>query len=265
MWIVYNNGLLFMHRSYLRFAPTKDDPQGPREAGERGWSESKDWWRQSAESCYMAAEQIILINNRLVEEKTALVTPMTLFSIFSSGIMMAYLIAFPWVDVRQTVAPRAKSLFTQAADYLESVQSTWRMVTNWVETLHKMLEVHLKFAKDANLLNSSEDHFAEYRSKVLDFGNLHTTQDVYVPVTKNAYSSSIRTDVTTQPRQQGPIVSSSVPDEPSTGFEETPYIQSIHEGGLIAFMQGHDWDLITDDWLNSIMPIEGSSADVYTA
>jgi hypothetical protein len=171
MHIVYYNGLLFTHRSYLTFAPTKQDPKGPREAAERGWVEPQGFWRRSAHTCFAAAEQIIVLNGQLLATNNALTTPFLLFSVFSAASILAYLDAFPWVDL--AISPRARTLYDQAFQHLDSVKQKWRMVVNWVDTLTKLFDIHHKFAREGRTAHTTTDFFAEYRSKVLDFGNLH--------------------------------------------------------------------------------------------
>ena len=254
MWMVYNNGLLSMHRSYLTFAPSRLDPRGPKEAADRGWVEPAGFWRNSATASFIAAEQIIDLNQKLVNTENVLVTPMALFSIFSAGIMMAYLVSFPWMDHEQKVAPRARTLCRIASDYLKSVQSTWRMVANWVETLAKISEVHAKFAQEGRFPSQNEDHFAEYRSKVLDFGHLHQVQE---PYGRDTYNSSLRTGAQEPQRPVGRLETN------GNGVSaEAQHMQSIHEGALSAFMQGNDWDLLTDDWLSNLgLDMNGSNQE----
>ncbi|CCG83058.1 Putative uncharacterized protein [Taphrina deformans PYCC 5710] len=266
MWMIYYNGLLFMHRSYLPFAPTKQDPKGPREAAERGWQEPEGFWKNSAHTCFDAAERIVSLNETLRSQENTLVTPIALFSLFSAASMLIYLVEFPWMD--PIIAPRALDLYKICIDYLKSVQTTWRMVDNWVETLSKLSEVHHRFAKEGRSTQQTTDHFAEYRTRVLDFGSLTTQLDTSYPRNPREIYSSVRTDVPEDSHASLGASTNSVAQRTKARHETAPItvlpyadhyvpletlpIQSIHEGSLLAFMQGNNWDFYNDDWMNNI-------------
>lgn len=274
MWIIYYNGLLFMHRSYLTFAPTKQDPKGPREAAERGWQAPEGFWKRSAHICFDAAERIVSLNESLRSQEHTLVTPIALFCIFSAASMLAYLVEFPWMD--PDTAPRAPELYQTCIDYLRSVQSSWPMVDNWVETLVKLAEIHHKFSKDGRSAHQTTDHFADYRTRVLDFGSLTTQLDSNYPKNSREVYSSVRTHVSDE-RHQNPnnaqmgqpagvrqeaVVTAALPYADQYIPFEAPTVHSIHEGSLLAFMQGNNWDFMGDDWLSVGPMVNAMVSDV---
>lgn len=205
-------------------------------------------------------------------------TPILLFSVFSAASMLAYLVAFPWMDPE--ISPRARSLYGTCIDYLTSVQNTWKMVANWVDTLTKLAEIHHKFAKDGRAAYQTTDHFADFRTRVLDFGSLtSTTQlDTSYPHSTREMYSSVRTGVSDERNglgtvatqaaasSQQPLSSTSQQTRPSNAFQgqyanqfapsDIQPMQSIHEGSLLAFMQGNNWDFLNDDWLGGFGPLD---------
>ncbi|ORY80855.1 fungal-specific transcription factor domain-domain-containing protein [Protomyces lactucae-debilis] len=332
MHIVYYNGLLFTHRSYLTFAPTKQDPKGPREAADRGWVEPEGFWKRSAHTCFSAAEQIIELNRQLLETGNALTTPFLLFSVFSAANILAYLDAFPWVD--PAISPRARTLYELGYHHLDSVKHKWRMVVNWTDTLTKLFEIHHKFAREGRTAHTTTDYFAEYRSKVLDFGNLHQVpMDLPQQRSRDEYSnmrgtvaistgSEARDSSLHQPHQQAadllhddghvysgskdtspamhdpsllPRDSQGLLTHPSPGLglhDYAPFLafdsnvagsaaqhangnvndllmdphaglMSIHEGSLLAFMQGDSWselDALDQEWSALMTGTSGSGS-----
>lgn len=280
IWMIYYNGLLFMHRSYLTFAPTKQDPKGPREAAERNWVEPPNFWKDSAHTCFESAERIVSLNETLRNQDSTLITPIALFCIFSAASLLAYLIAFPWMDPQ--ISPRAPALYESCFEYLKSVQSAWKMVANWVETLTNLNEVHQKFARDKRASYQTTDHFADFRTRVLDFGSLTTQIDTSYPQNAREVYSSVRTNATDnseplQPtanyaqvnngqfHQSDTRLDITVPSQPQLATQFGPMdaqsMQSIHEGSLLAFMQGHKWDALGEQWF---LGIPGSYDDSFS-
>ncbi len=279
MHMVYFNGLLFLHRSYIPFAPTRTDPQGPKEATERGWIEPEGFWKKSARICFSASEAILSINTELCASNNSLVTPFALFSIFSASGMLAYLKCFTWME--PLTAVRAPSLFYMSIDYMKSVKSKWRMVQNWIDTLGKLHEVYLRVAREGNEAVSGNGQalplppFTDFERTILDFGSLHTNE---------AYTSNIRGEVAlpergSSVRREGSLPLVSKPPTPvlsSMAHFATPVatpallqspnygmamingdgmalaeegIQTMQEGGLLAFLQGDEWG---DEWFTQL-------------
>ena len=234
MHMVYHNGLIFLHRSYLTFSPGHQDPKGPPEGTSRGWIEPPGFWRRSAHTCFYSAEQIIMLNRELVKAESPLCVPFALFSIFSACSAMAYLAAFPWMD--NDISPRAQALYHEGLGYLESSKSKWKMVTSWVDTAKKLYDVHSRFSREGKLAYETTDHFADFRSRVLDYGTLHdsTISTSYErAASRGAYTSNVRSQIA--PRggpsnggvngQSGPGSVSGIAT-PRSDAAETPAAQS---------------------------------------
>lgn len=250
---------------------SKSDPKGPKEAAERGWVEPEGFWKQSAHSCFAACEEIVSLNETLRSSENTLVTPILLFAVFSAASMLLYLINFPWVDPE--VAPRASALYDTCTSYLKSVQGTWKMVATWSSTLSKLAEVHQKFAKEGARAYQSGDLFSEFRTRVLDFGTLSTTQlDTTYPRSSREMYSSVRSEVpedraprmplhpapVPQLHPMGPHVRSVPTSQYTNQFDPAEgqmQLQPISDASLAAFMQASNWDFLNDDWLAGIGPI----------
>ncbi|BFZ54269.1 hypothetical protein PYCC9005_001302 [Savitreella phatthalungensis] len=241
MYMVYNNGLLFLHRSYLTFAPPRGDPpKGPPEGGERGWREPQGFWQKSAHTAFEAAEQIISLNRELVKSESPLCVPFALFSIFSASSVMAYLAAFPWSDPE--ISPRALQLHREGLGYLEDARGKWKMVSNWIETARKLYDLHTRFSSEGRLAYETTDHFADFRSKVLDYGTLADAG-----VQRDAYTSNVRSQVGPRMSAQTPRSNSPVPSpRPETAMSppQQIYVSNyvVPEGynvGLAAHAHPH--------------------------
>lgn len=186
--------------------------------------------------------------------------------------MLAYLVEFPWMD--PIISPRALRLYDICLEYLKSVQASWKMVGSWVDTLAKLSEVHHRFASEGRAAHATTDHFSEFRARVLDFGSINTTQlDVNYPQNPREMYSSVRTRVAgdQNPSSMGPGTGPPLlppPPQPPAAertaqissqysnqysMPENQPMQSIHEGSLMAFMQGNSWDFLNDDWLNCMI------------
>lgn len=179
--------------------------------------------------------------------------------------MLLYLIEFPWVDPE--VAPRARTLYETCTSYLKSVQGTWKMVNTWNGTLSKLVEVHHKWATEGARAYQTGDLFSEFRTRVLDFGTLSTTQlDTSYPRTSREMYSSIRTSAAEERASQPLIHLAPVPQLHPLGhnmrnattsgqyanqFEsiEAQMLTTINDNNLAAFMQMSNWDFLNDDWL----------------
>lgn len=161
------------------------------------------------------------------------------------------------------------------------------MVSNWVDTLTKLAEIHHKFAKDGRAAYQTTDHFADFRTRVLDFGSLTTTTqlDTSYPHTTREMYSSVRTGVSEErPSLLAGVITSSLSSQPQTytnnvqqgrssnAFQgqyanqfapsDAQPMQSIHEGSLLAFMQGNNWDFLNDDWLGGFGTLDDGNLHV---
>lgn len=240
---------------------TKSDPKGPKEAAERGWVEPEGFWKRSAHSCFAACEEIVSLNETLKSSENTLITPILLFAVFSAASMLLYLINFPWVDPE--VAPRASTLYDTCTSYLKSVQGTWKMVATWNNTLTKLAEVHQKFAKEGARAYQTGDLFSEFRTRVLDFGTLSTTQlDTSYPRSSREMYSSVRSEI--PPAQPAPVPQLNPVGQKSRNVAtsgqyanqfdpaEAQMLQPLSDASLAAFLQSSNWNFLNDDWLAGI-------------